>query len=148
MPTLDATPPEHSPSTTDLLRRLRYAQALHQCAQALLQPAGDLAGQRSALTEALEHLRVAAEAGRAALYRNFDDPALGFCSGIFAESCAPGIPSSLAGGFADRIPWSGFSGQLGAAFDLTGDRKTIKIREKDEVDYALLKALIQQAATA
>lgn len=106
MPTLDATPPEHSPSTTDLLRRLRYAQALHQCAQALLQPAGDLAGQRSALTEALEHLRVAAEAGRAALYRNFDDPALGFCSGIFAESCAPRIPSSLAGGFADRIPWS------------------------------------------
>lgn len=30
----------------------------------------------------------------------------------------------------------------------TGDRKTIKIREKDEVDYALLKALIQQAAAA
>ncbi len=30
----------------------------------------------------------------------------------------------------------------------TGDRKTIKIREKDEVDYALLKALMQQAATA
>jgi hypothetical protein len=28
-------------------------------------------------------------------------------------------------GKADRIPWSGFSGQLGAAFDLTGDRKTI-----------------------
>ncbi|MBP8293739.1 MAG: GAF domain-containing sensor histidine kinase [Caldilineaceae bacterium] len=106
MPTLDATPPEHSPSTTDLLRRLRYAQALHQCAQALLQPASELAGQRRALTEALEHLRVAAEAGRAALYRNFADRELGFCSGIFAESCAPGIPSSLAGGVADRIPWS------------------------------------------
>ena len=30
----------------------------------------------------------------------------------------------------------------------TGDRKTIKIRENDTVDYALLKALIQQAATA
>jgi signal transduction histidine kinase len=79
---------------------------LHQCAQALLQPAGEPAGQRSALTEALEHLRVAAEAGRAALYRNFEDPELGFCSGIFAESCAHGIPSSLAGHFADRIPWS------------------------------------------
>ena len=30
----------------------------------------------------------------------------------------------------------------------TGDRKTIKIRENDTVDYALLKALIQQAAAA
>lgn len=106
MDTLDATSPEPLPSTTDLLRRLRYAQALHRCAQSLLQPASEPADQRAALTEALEHLRAAADAGRAALYRNFEDPELGFCSGIFAESCAAGIPSSLAGGFADRIPWS------------------------------------------
>jgi len=30
----------------------------------------------------------------------------------------------------------------------TGDRKTIKIRAGDDVDYALLKALVAQAATA
>jgi hypothetical protein len=28
-------------------------------------------------------------------------------------------------GKQDRLPWSGFSGQVGAAYDLTGDRKTI-----------------------
>ena len=105
MYTPDATLSDRSPSTTNLLRRLRYAQALHQCAQALLQSAVEPASQRLALTAALEHLRAAADAGRAALFRNFKDPELGFCSGIYAESCAPGIPSSLAGGFADRIPW-------------------------------------------
>jgi signal transduction histidine kinase len=106
MYTLDAALPDRSPSTTDLLRRLRYAQALHECAQALLQSAIEPTSQRLALTAALEHLRAAADVGRAALFRNFEDPELGFCSAIFAESCAPGIPSSLAGGFADRIPWS------------------------------------------
>ena len=97
---------ENESSPPNLLRRLRYAQALHRSAQALLQPTTDEQGQRRALTEALEHLRVAAGAGRAALFRNFMDPDEGFCSGIFAESCAPGIPSSLAAGIAECIPWS------------------------------------------
>ncbi len=69
-------------------------------------PPTDEAGQRRALTEALEQLRDAAGAGRAALFRNFMDPDKGFCSGMFAESCAPCIPSSLAAGFAACIPWS------------------------------------------
>ena len=97
---------ENDPSQTTLLRRLRYAQALHRSAQALLQPTTDEQGQRRALTEALEQLRAAAGAGRAALFRNFMDPDRGFCSGMFAESCAPRIPSSLAAGIAECIPWS------------------------------------------
>jgi signal transduction histidine kinase len=97
---------ESGTSTTNLLRRLTYAQALHRSAQSLLQPTTDEQSQLRALTEALEHLRDAAGAGRAALFRNFMDPDAGFCSGMFAGSCAPGIPSSMAAGFAECIPWS------------------------------------------
>ena len=106
MERMDAQRTENESSPPDLLRRLHYAQALHRSAQALLQPTTDEQGQRRALTEALEQLRDAAGAGRAALFRNFMDPDEGLCSGMIAESCAPGIPSSLAAGFAARIPWS------------------------------------------
>lgn len=92
-------------SARHLVRRLRNAQALHECAQALLQPVAGEADRQQVLTEALAHLRAAAGAGRASLFRNFDDPHRGFCCGMVAESCAAGIPSSLAGGFAACIPW-------------------------------------------
>jgi len=105
MERLQLAPSESELPAQHLVRRLRYAQALHECAQALLQPVTGEVDRQQALTEALEHLRTAAGAGRAALFRNFDDPYHGFSCGMVAESCAAGIPSSLAGGFAACIPW-------------------------------------------
>lgn len=98
--------PERETERTNLLRRLEYAQALHRCAEALLQPATDETGQRRALTEALAHLRTVAAAGRASLFQNFTDEHCGFASRMIAESNAPGIPSNLEQGFAACIPWA------------------------------------------
>lgn len=91
--------------TAVIVRRLQYATALHRCAEALQQAIATTAEHQRILTLALEPLRSAAGAGRAAIYRNFLDDGI-FYSGMEAECCQPGIPSSLDAGHARRIPWS------------------------------------------
>lgn len=83
-----------------------YAEALARCSGTLLTGRQDHVSRLELLNSALEPLRVAARASRAYLFENFDDPEEGFCSGIRAEACAPGVPPNLSNPNSQKIPWS------------------------------------------
>lgn len=97
---------EHRQAGSQLQRQLDYVQALSRCSQTLLLAAGDEAGQRHLLNQALEHLRVGSHASRAYVFRNLQDAALGPCLGILAEACAPDVKPHLTHSRNQRAPWS------------------------------------------
>ena len=97
---------QHTQVRSQLQRQLDYVQALARCSQTLLWVAECEARQQEVLNEALEHLRVGSQASRAYVFRNFQDPDLGSCLGIFAEACAPGIHPHLGAPGNRRFPWS------------------------------------------
>lgn len=89
-----------------LLQQTRYEHALTECSRTLLNSAPDEDARQRWFGEALEHLRQAAQADRAYLFENFDDPQAGFCSGIRAEAHAPDVPANLGNPRSRKIPWS------------------------------------------
>jgi len=89
-------------------RQLRYEEALANCSQSLLLITTGDKSQKQVLEQALEHLRVAAQASRAYIFRNFEDPDLGLCLGIQAEVCAPEIPPHIINPDNLKVPWSRF----------------------------------------
>ena len=97
---------QHTRVRLQLQRQLDYVQALARCSQTLLWVAECEARQQEVLNEALEHLRVGSQASRAYVFRNFQDPDLGSCLGIFAEACAPDIHPHLGVPGNRKFPWS------------------------------------------
>jgi len=89
-----------------LERRVRHERALAECSQILLRGDGAKALNRQILNEALAPLMEAVEASRAYVFRNFQDPEDGFCSGIVAEAVVPGLPRNLENPFSHKIPWA------------------------------------------
>ncbi len=99
-------------------QKLRYEQALAGCSRTLLLIAEDEKSQQRVLNSALEHLRAGAQASRAYVFRNFEDPDLGLCMGILAEACGPEIEPHMDSPANHKFPWS----QLPAAmFDSLKD---------------------------
>ncbi len=87
--------------------QLRFAQGLAGCSQALLKPVGDEEEKTIVLNAALESLRQATHSSRAFLYRNFDDPELGFCSRVIAVAYDPKYhPDFSESWLLQGIPWS------------------------------------------
>lgn len=87
--------------------QLRFSQGLARCSQALLKPVGDEEEKTIVLKAALEHLRQAIQSSRAFLYRNFDDPELGFCSRAVAVAYDPQYhPDFSEAWLLQKIPWS------------------------------------------
>lgn len=87
--------------------QLRFAHGLARFSQALLEPVADEEQKTLVLNAALEQLRQAAGSSRSFLYKNFDDPELGFCSGRIAGAHDPLFPpDSTASWLLHRIPWS------------------------------------------
>lgn len=97
---------EHARVKLQLQRQLDYARALNGCSQTLLLVAEFETRQQEVLNQALEHLRVGSQASRAYVFRNFQDPELGPCTGIFAEACAPDIHPHLNVSRNRKVPWS------------------------------------------
>ena len=91
---------------TNLLRRLDYAQALHEYAQALQFPANDEASRRNVMVRALKYLRTVTDATCAGIFENVDDEELGFCSRIVAETCTEGVELILNTGATSLLPWA------------------------------------------
>ena len=89
-----------------LERRVRHQKALAACSAKLLW--GDITEPLNSelLSEALGPLMEAVQASRAYVFRNFQDPEDGLCSGIVAEAVAPGFPRNLEIPFSQKIPWS------------------------------------------
>jgi PAS domain S-box-containing protein len=87
-------------------RQADVQAALARCSHTLIRPALTPEAQQEVLSAALEHLRQGAQAHRAYLFRNVDDPDLGFCSGIVAEAYLPGFGPYLHHPPSQRIPWS------------------------------------------
>lgn len=87
-------------------QQLRYEQALAACSRALLLIAQDEKSQQRVMNQALEHLRTGAQASRAYVFRNLDDPDLGLCMGILAEACDPEIQPHLDVPANHKFPWS------------------------------------------
>lgn len=100
------TSTEHTHRLEHLQRQSAYAEALAQCSRALLAVRDGETSQQSILNQALEPLRVAAQACRAYLFENFHDPDGGFCSGIRAEVRARNVSSNLVNPASQKIPWS------------------------------------------
>lgn len=97
---------EHARVRLQLQRQLDYVRALNGCSQTLLLVAEFETRQQEVLNQALEHLRVGSQASRAYVFRNFQDPELGPCTGIFAEACAPDIHPHLNVSRNRKVPWS------------------------------------------
>ena len=97
---------QHTRVRLQLQRQLDYMQAVSRCSQTLLVVAECEARQQEVLNEALEHLRVGSQASRAYVFRNFQDPGLGSCFGIFAEACAPDIHPHLSVPGNRKFSWS------------------------------------------
>ena len=49
---------------------------------------------------------VGTQANRAYIFRNFEDPELGLCNGIFAEVCGPGVAPCITNPSNQRVAWS------------------------------------------
>ena len=90
----------------DLSIRERYQRALAQFSHMLLPTPADLEQEHEILNQALGNLVTATQASRAYVFRNFDDPELGLCSGIHAEACSPGVPPHIQNPANQRFPWS------------------------------------------
>lgn len=87
--------------------QLRFARGLAGCSQILLRPVHGEEERALALRNALEQLRQATGTSRAFLYRNFDDPELGLCSGAVAVAYDPKYPpDSTVPWLVRKIPWS------------------------------------------
>jgi PAS domain S-box-containing protein len=87
--------------------QLLFAQGLARCSQALLEPVGEEEEKTLVLKAGLEHLRQATRSSRAFLYRNFDDPELGFCSRAVAVAYDPQYhPDFSESWLLQKIPWS------------------------------------------
>lgn len=89
-----------------LERRVRHEQGLAACSQVLLKRADPQPLNRELLNEALAAVMEAARASRAYVFRNFEDPGVGFSSGIVAEAVAPGLARDLENPYYQKIPWS------------------------------------------
>ena len=46
------------------------------------------------------------QASRAYIARNFDDPELGLCNGLYAEVCSPGVAPCITNPVNQRVAWS------------------------------------------
>lgn len=87
--------------------QLRFAHGLARCSQILLRPAESEEEKLQILGDALEQVRQATNTSRAFLYRNFEDPELGLCSGGVAVAADPKYPpDSTVPWLVSRIPWS------------------------------------------
>lgn len=75
-----------------LATRLRYETGLAACSNALLKT-GD---SDEVVPKALRFLLEAADAGRAYVFENFEDPSDGLCTKPRWEVCAPGVAESIA----------------------------------------------------
>jgi signal transduction histidine kinase/tetratricopeptide (TPR) repeat protein len=89
-----------------LKKQFQYEKALAACSRTLHRATDDQPLDQDNLNEALGYLMEGARADRAYIFRNFDDPEDGFCSGIVAESVRPGLPVNLYNPFSKKIPWS------------------------------------------
>lgn len=102
-----ATTTEETAALADRLKRqVTYAQALARCSGILMQAPASVADRQDILNRALEPLRVAAQACRAYIFENFEDPDDGFCSGIRAEAHAPDAAAHLHRADTQKIPWA------------------------------------------
>ena len=99
-------------ASKEALRYGQFQSALAACSRSLLASTVDPAEQQAALTSALFPLLEAAQADRAYIFRNFDDPELGRCLDMLAETCAPGIQPHISNPINHRFPWSEFSDHL------------------------------------
>ena len=97
---------ERKEAEARLDRQLRYEQALAGCSRALLLVAEDEKQQQQVLYQALEHLRVGAQASRAYVFRNLEDPDLGLCMSILAEACAEDVQPHIYNPANRKFPWS------------------------------------------
>lgn len=87
--------------------QIRFASGLASCSQALVEPAASDEEKALVLAKALEQLRRATESSRAFLYRNVDDPELGFGSEVVSVAYDPQYPTDcLTSRTLRRIPWS------------------------------------------
>jgi len=87
--------------------QLRFALGLARCSQALLKPVNDEEEKILAIKTALESLRQATYSSRAFLYRNFDDPELGFYSRAIAIAYDTRYhPDFSQDWLLQNIPWS------------------------------------------
>ena len=83
-----------------------YLQALLECSFGLFGNANSEAEQQQILNKALAPLRIASQSSRAYVFRNFEDPELGECLGMIAETCAQGINPHIENLSNRRTPWS------------------------------------------
>jgi signal transduction histidine kinase len=105
---------------------LTHAQALLSCSRELMAPCGTEEANRNVLVQALEHLRFAAAADRAFIFRNFEDPRQGPAAAVVVVAAAPGVPSDMPAQSisildtpypenlapAGVLPWSGMPGSI------------------------------------
>lgn len=93
--------------TETLSDQLRIAQGLAHCSQALLKLVGDEEEKTLVLKAALEYLLQATHSSWAFLYKNFDDPEMGFSSRVVAGVYGPQYhPDFSESWLLQKIPWS------------------------------------------
>jgi GAF domain-containing protein len=98
-------------------RQSNYEKALALCSRVLHQVTQSEEEQVAVLNQALEHLRLAVDAGQAYLFENFVDPELGLCTGMGAEVCAPGVDSHINVPAIQHWPWSNLPDEMLQALD-------------------------------
>ncbi|MFN2305273.1 MAG: HAMP domain-containing protein, partial [Anaerolineales bacterium] len=86
---------EREKAQVRLNNQLEYQQALANCSKVLLAQPETSTDHREILNKVLEELRSAANASRAYIFRNIDDPVQGLSMGMIAEVCAPGIEPQI-----------------------------------------------------
>lgn len=100
-----------------LRQRARYQGALAQFSKVLLPSPTDPGQEGEILNQALGHLLAGMQVGRAYIARNFDDPELGFCIGLYAEACSPGVDPCIQNPFNQRVAWSWLPPQWRSALE-------------------------------
>jgi signal transduction histidine kinase len=137
----------HQQLMTDVLARmLRYEHAVALCSQELL-VAADVNDpfNAPALTHALEHLRVGAEADRAYFFRYFIDPEEGECIGMMAEACGPGVIRQILNPRNHRFAWWKISTEMRDALQ-SGQPFAGTMRAVLSPSAPELQALLQQSS--
>jgi signal transduction histidine kinase/HAMP domain-containing protein len=89
-----------------LNQQLLYQQALADCSQSLLRIRDSETNQRDILDQALESLRVGAEASRSYIFRISKDKDPGLFVSMIAETCAPGIHPHINNPINQKFPVS------------------------------------------